>query len=115
MEGDDVELAYKRNTKKTKCIWFSLILLALLLFAIGIIVGFYIGKAKSDKHDEREPIQTEAQREEQRQRLRDSVSIENLEENLRLVLKLSFTCCSSRAVKLCEAVVKYAIMDIEIA
>ena len=101
MEGDDVEIAYNKNSKKTRCIWISLILLALVLFAIGIIIGFFVGKAKSDdKHEERKPTQTEAQREEQRKRLRDSVNIENLRENLRLVVRMSFICVAHRALKL---------------
>jgi len=90
MDGDDIDLHYKKNKKKRRCRCITAIVLVLVLFAVGIIIGYFIGKNHGGrKHRTPHPSATstsEAARREIRQNLRDLINADKISENSRLVL-----------------------------
>lgn len=96
MEGDDIELHYKKNKKKRRCRCITAIVIILVLFAVGIIIGYFIGKMHSrDKHKRSQPSAStsEAARKEIRQNLRDLIDAEKISDNSRFVSFVNWRYC----------------------
>ncbi|KAK3726288.1 hypothetical protein QZH41_012711 [Actinostola sp. cb2023] len=107
MEGEDIELTYKKGKQKRRCRCISAIVVVVILFVIGLIIGYFIGKAhKPSKHAKPATSQSEAARKEQRTNLRDSINTENLRETLRFFSKYPHIAGSPQQKKLAEELAK---------
>lgn len=87
MDGDDIELHYKKNKKKRRCRCITAIVVVVVLFVIGIVIGYFIGKMHKSHKDRKPTVATSSQaaRKELQQKLRDTIDADKIGDNLRFV------------------------------
>lgn len=87
MDHDDVELHYQKKKKKRRCRCIAAIVILVVLFVIGIVIRYFIGKMhKPDSHEkEHQVTNSQEARKELQQRLRDSIDTENMDQTAKFV------------------------------